>query len=393
MEGESKSQPQIALAFNSGSSSLKIGVYSFSGNQEDVLATAAAEALGNKDGRAWVRQGEQFLLKQDRSFQTAEEAAEFLTKTLSGHSLPKPGVIGHRVVHGGPRVREHQQITPGILKELEAATVFAPIHVPPALEVIRFAAKSFPGVPQVACLDTAFHRSLPEHAARFPLPQRFWQEGIRRYGFHGLSCESIVHALGPDLAQKTVVAHLGNGASVTAIRDGCSIETTMGLTPTGGVMMGTRSGDLDPGLLLHLLRDKACTAQQLDHLLNHEAGLAGVSGKSSEMRALLEASATDAAARLAVVMFCYQVRKAIGAMAAALDGLELLVFSGGIGEHAAPVRTDICAGLAYLGIALDPGANGRNDNVISRPGSGCMVRVVPSDEDMQIARHCVRLAL
>src|SRR5262249_28397081 len=257
-----------------------------------------------------------------------------------------------------------------------------------AFEVIRFAAKIFPGVPQVACLDTAFHRTLPEYAARFALPEHFWHRGIRRYGFHGLSCESIVHSLGPDLARKAVVAHLGNGASVTAIQDGCSIETTMGLTPTGGVMMGTRSGDLDPGLLLHLMRDEAYTAEQLDRLLNHEAGLLGVSGESSDMRTLLEASASRPNARLAVEMFCYQVKKAVGAMAAVLGGLELLVFAGGIGEHAAPVRANICAGLEHLGITLDPAANARHADVISTSASRCVVRVVPSDEDMQIARHC-----
>lgn len=392
MEGKSKSQQKIVLAFNSGSSSLKVGVYSIGDGKEEVLATAAAEALGSKSGRAWVRQGQQFLWKEDRSFRTAEEAAEFLTDVLREHSLPPPNVIGHRVVHGGPRLREHRQIAPEVLQELEAATAFAPIHVPPALAVIRFAAKNFPDVPQVACLDTAFHRTLPEYTARFPLPERFWQTGIRRYGFHGLSCESIVHVLGQNLANKTVVAHLGNGASVTAIQKGRSIETTMGLTPTGGVMMGTRSGDLDPGLLLHLLRDQAYTAEQLDQLLNHEAGLLGVSGESSDMRSLLEASASHAGARLAVEMFSYQVRKAAGAMAAALGGLELLVFTGGIGEHAAAVRAAICTGLDHLGIELDAKANAEHADIISTSRGCCTVRVIPSDEDMQIARHCARLA-
>jgi len=200
-----------------------------------------------------------------------------------------------------------------------------------------------------------------------------------------------VHTLGPELAPKTVIAHLGNGASVTAVKEGCSMETTMGLTPTGGVMMGTRSGDLDPGLLLHLLRDQAYAAQQLDGLLNHEAGLLGVSAKSSEMRELLQASSSSPAARLAVEMFCYSVKKAIGALAAVLGGLELLVFSGGIGEHAAPVRGGISAGLDYLGIAIDPEANARHAGVISTAGSRCLARVVPSDEDLQIARHCLRL--
>lgn len=396
MEIGPNSQKRTILALNSGSSSLKLGLYSLQGTNEETLATGAVEALGTKDatkdGRVWMQQGEKFLLKENRALATSREAADFLTKTLTVHSLPQPDIIGHRIVHGGPRLREHLRITPEVLKDLEAATAFAPIHTPPALEVIRFAMERFPDSPNVACLDTAFHRTLPEHAARLPLPDRFWQSGIRRYGFHGLSCESIVHVLGPDLAGKTVIAHLGNGASITAVKQGCSIETTMGLTPTGGVIMGTRSGDLDPGVLLHLLRDKAYDAQQLEHLLNHEAGLLGISGTTSEMRSLLESSATNASARLAVEMFCYSIRKAVGTMAAVLGGLELLVFSGGIGEHAAPVRTGICAGLDYLGIALDQEANARHADVISTSGSRCRVRVIPSDEDLQIARHCSQLA-
>jgi len=388
---QSESNAKTILSFNSGSSSLKIGLYLFQNGKEETLATGAAEALGTKDSRAWLQQGENFLVKENRAFSSARDAADFLSSALMAHSQTTPNAVGHRVVHGGPRLREHRRITPEVLKALEAATLFAPIHIPPALEVIHFATERFPAVPQVACLDTAFHRSIPEHAARFPLPDHFWQSGIRRYGFHGLSCESIVHTLGPELAPRTVIAHLGNGASVTAVKEGCSMETTMGLTPTGGVIMGTRSGDLDPGLLLHLLRDQAYTAQQLDRLLNHEAGLLGVSGKSSEMRELLEASSSSAAARLAVEMFCYSVRKAIGALVAVLGGLELLVFSGGIGEHAAAVRTDISVGLGYLGIAIDPEANARHAGVISTPGGRCVVRVVPSDEDLQIARHCLRL--
>jgi acetate kinase len=392
MAAESKSPQKIVLAFNSGSSSLKVGVYSMAVGREEALVTAAAEGVGSENGRVWARQAEQFFVKEDRGFQAAAEAAEFLTKAFRERSLPKPDIIGHRVVHGGPQLREHQLITPDVLQQLEAAIPFAPIHLPPALAVVRFAAGCFPGITQVACLDTAFHCTLPEHAARFPLPERFWETGIRRYGFHGLSCESIVHILGPELARKTVIAHLGNGASLTAVQDGRSIETTMGLTPTGGVMMGTRSGDLDPGLLLHLLRGQEYDAAQLDHLLNHDSGLVGVSGESSDMRALLEASARNSRARLAVEMFCYQVRTAVGALAAVLGGLELLVFAGGIGEHAAPVRATVCTGLAHLGIDLDPEANARHADIISRPGSRSVVRVTPSDEDMQIARHCALLA-
>lgn len=392
METGSNSPKRTILSLNSGSSSLKAGLYCLQAEKEEVFATGAVEALGSKEGRVWLRRGEQFLLKETRVFSNAEVAADFLTKALFAQALPQPDVIGHRIVHGGPRLREHQRITAEVMRDLEAASVFAPIHTPPALEVIRFANERFPGLPQIACLDTAFHRTLPEHAARLPFPDHFWQSGIRRYGFHGLSCESIVHSLGANLADKTVIAHLGNGASITAVKAGCSVETTMGLTPTGGIIMGTRSGDLDPGVLLHLLRDESYESEQLDRLLNHEAGLIGISGVSSEMRTLLELNAANAAARLAIEMFCYSIRKAVGAMAAVLDGLELLVFSGGIGEHAAPVRSGVCNGLNYLGIAVDPAANAAHADRISTSGSRCQVRVVPSDEDLQIARHCLRLA-
>jgi acetate kinase len=242
------------------------------------------------------------------------------------------------------------------------------------------------------------HPSLAaEHPARAasaadPFSDEFWKKGVRRYGFHGLSCESIVHVLGTDLAARTVIAHLGNGCSITAVRNGASIETTMGLTPTGGVMMGTRSGDLDPGLLLHLLQGEQYAPEGLEHLINHQSGLLGVSGLSSDMRHLLGASRDDVRAGLAVEMFCYEIRKSLGSMAAVLGGLDLLIFAGGIGEHAAPVRAKICAGLEHLGILLDLDANQRSDSKISSALSKCSVRVIESDEDLQIARHSYRLA-
>lgn len=365
-------------------------MYALRGRVEETLATGAAEGLGTRQGRVSLRQGDQTLVNADRTFSSSKEAAEFLINAIKKRPLPEPSIVGHRIVHGGPQLREHRRITPAVLKELEAAIPFAPIHLPPALDVIRLSIEKFPHLPQVACLDTAFHRTLPEHAARLPFGEHFWREGIRKYGFHGLSCESIVHALGQAMASKAIIAHLGNGCSLTAVENGKSIETTMGLTPTGGVIMGTRSGDLDPGVFLHLLSTQHYGAKQLEHLLNHEAGLLGISGKTSDMRALLEAA--DASARLAVEMFCYSARKAIGALAAVLIGVELLVFTGGIGEHATAVRKEICAGLGYLGIVLSSEANARSEDVISAPESDCAVRVVASDEDLQIARHCVRLA-
>jgi acetate kinase len=250
----------------------------------------------------------------------------------------------------------------------------------------------FPDVPHIACFDTAFHRTIPDYAARLPFGKEFWEKGLRRYGFHGLSCEFIVQALGADLPAHVVIAHLGNGCSLTAVRNGASVETSMGLTPTGGVMMGTRSGDLDPGVLLHLLQVEHYDSARLEELLNHRSGLLGVSGVSSDMRRLLESGDYDTRARMAVEMFCYQIRKSIGSLAAVLGRLDLLVFTGGIGENAASVRAKICSGLEHLGILLDHGANRRNASKISSGASTCAVRVIESDEALQIARHsyCLR---
>jgi acetate kinase len=281
--------------------------------------------------------------------------------------LPVPSAIGHRVVHGGPQLRQHCLITDSVLRQLVAANVFAPLHTPAALSVIRFAQEHFPDLPQAACFDTAFHAALPEVARVLSIPKEFQSEGLQRYGFHGLSCESIVRQLGDDLPGRLVIAHLGNGASVTAVKDGKSIDTSMGLTPTGGVIMGTRSGDLDPGVLLYLMREKKFDAAKLEELVDHRSGLMGISGIGSDMRRLHQAAASNADARLAIQMFCYSVRKQVAAMIAALEGVDLIVFTGGIGEHDEEVRAEICDGLSWFGI-----------------GS---VRVFTSQEDEQIARH------
>jgi acetate kinase len=382
----------IVLALNSGSSSLKLALYSFANGAGSKLANGAAEEIGSKDGRIRLRRGSEVLIDEARAFSGATEAAQYLIALFLRNSLPAPRVVGHRIVHGGPHLREHQRITPDVLNQLEEAVVFAPLHLPRALDVLRRATSDFPEAVQVACFDTAFHRTLPEYAARLPFPDAFWEKGLRRYGFHGLSCESIIHALGNDVPGRVAIAHLGNGCSVTAVRNGVSVETTMGLTPMGGVMMGTRTGDLDPGVLLYVLQVERYEPEQLQQLLNHRSGLLGVSGLSSDMRHLLEASQDNPQARMAVEMFCYQIRKSLGSMAAVLGGLDLFVFTGGIGEHAAPVRAKICSGLEHLGILLDEQANQRGDSRISSATSTCAVRVIESDEDLQIARHSYRLA-
>ena len=297
-----------------------------------------------------------------------------------------PSAIG--VVHGGLGLRQHCRIDAAVLRQLESAVAFAPLHVPAALSVIHFAQEHFPGLPQMACFDTAFHAASAGCGARvLPLPRELLAEGIQRYGFHGLSCESIVRQLEGDVPSRLVIAHLGNGASVTAVRDGKSIDTSMGLTPSGGVIMGTRSGDLDPGVLIYLLREKKLDATALEQLIDHRSGLLGISGTASDMRQLHQAAASNEDARLAIAMFCYSVRKQIAAMIAALDGVDLLVFSGGIGENDAEVRSAICGGLSWIGLSLDQARNRSADDPVSDATSRCMARVIASQEDEQIARH------
>ncbi|MGK0187193.1 MAG: acetate kinase [Verrucomicrobiales bacterium] len=278
----------------------------------------------------------------------------------------QPGAVGYRVVHGGDLYIAPTIITDEVLEELRSLKRLAPEHLPAAIEAIETTRRCFPEISHVACFDTAFHQNMPEHAKRFALPGELWDEGVRRYGFHGLSFEFVVESLGKDLPERTIVAHLGNGSSMVALLGGRSVETTMGMTPAGGMMMGSRSGDLDPGILIHLLREKKMTPEQLSDLVNQNSGLKGVSGLTSDMRTLLERSGTNQAAALAIEMYCYHARKQIGALAAVLGGVDLLVFTGGIGENAEPIRQGIVQGLDFL----------RSE-----------IRVVPTNEAKMVARH------
>ena len=333
------------------------------------------------------------LLSETGPIPGQREAIIRIRRLLIDAKMPVPDAIGHRIVHGGPKLRQHCLIDDAVLTQLEAATAFAPLHIPSALSVIRFAKVHFPGLPQAACFDTTFHAGLPAVARVLPIAKEFQSEGIQRYGFHGLSCESIVHQLANDLPKRLVIAHLGNGASVTAVEAGKSIDTSMGLTPTGGVIMGTRSGDLDPGVLVYLMREKKFDAATLEELVDHRSGLLGISGVGSDMRELHEAASSNADARLAIQMFCYSVRKQIAAMIAALGGLDLLVFTGGIGENDVEARAEICGGLSWLGLGLglDEARKRFANNPVSGSGSPCSVQVLPSREDEQIARHTLAL--
>ena len=364
----------IILALNSGSSSLKAACFRPSGTTETLVLSASADGIGRSDGSLTVRSADGATLLEDKGISESQERAlERLAEVLKEHLPSAPVAVGHRVVHGGPHLREHQRITPEVIEDLEAAVHLAPLHIPEALRLIRSATQHFPDIPQFACFDTTFHRTMPDVATHLPIPARFFAEGVQRYGFHGLSCESVMRRLGPTPPSRLVIAHLGNGASVTAVRDGQSVDTTMGLSPTGGVPMGTRSGDLDPGVLVYLLRKERPTPDALEHLLNHECGLAGLSGGESDMRALLERDGNgDPAASLAVAAFCTAVRKAVGGYAALLGGLDTLVFTGGIGEHSEPIRHRVLDGLDF----------------VFRADARDSVRVMPTQEEVEIAFHC-----
>jgi acetate kinase len=377
------------LVINSGSSSLKFGLYIERAGEDQAVLDGLADGIGRDTGKLELKDAHgQTLRSEPMRFASEDDALAHAASWLADNSKLKPVAVGHRVVHGGPHLLTHQLITPAVLAELQKNVHFAPLHIPVALRLIAAAERAYPKIPQFACFDTAFHATIPEVASRFPIPRPLFDEGIRRYGFHGLSYESIVHQLGKDLPSRTVMAHLGNGASLAAVKDGGSVDTSMGLTPTGGIPMATRSGDLDPGVLLFLLRVKKMNADSLEHLLNHESGLTGISVGKSDMRDLQSAAAAgDQKAQLAIDIFCASIRKVIAAYAAVLGGLDMLVFSGGIGEHSAPVRKNVCQGLKFLGISLDDASNQSNAGEISAAASKVSIRIIPSQEDRQIARH------
>jgi acetate kinase len=299
--------------------------------------------------------------------------------------------IGHRVVHGGPKYYKPQRITDEMIEELHRLSAFDPDHMPEEILLAEAFRRQFPDLPQVACFDTAFHHDMPRVAQMLAIPRRYEAQGVRRYGFHGLSYEFLVGELarlaGTETAQgRVILAHLGSGASLAAVRDGKSVDTSMSFTPASGVPMSTRSGDLDPGLISYLARTEKMSAKQFDEMVNFQSGLLGISETSSDMHDLLDRETQDARTAEAVALFCYQVKKWVGAFAAALGGLDTLVFAGGIGENAPAVRARICNGLGFLGIELEEKQNTANEDVISAATSRVAVRVIPTDEERVIAK-------
>ncbi len=380
------------LALNSGSSSLKFGLYRAHGDRLECVLSGEAAAIGEATATFSAEGASGHPPTREASpIADLQSAIARIGTFLAESGAPEPRAIGHRIVHGGPSLRAQCRIDDSVMAKLEAAAAFAPLHTPAALQVIRFAAAHFPGLPQVACFDTSFHAHMPAVASTLALPRELRETGLQRYGFHGLSCESIVRQLASAVPARLLIAHLGNGASITAVREGVSVDTSMGLTPAGGLIMGTRSGDLDPGVLIHLMRSQGHDAGAIENVIDRRSGLLGISGVSADMRLLHQAAASNADAQLAIAMFCRAVAKTLGAMGAVLNGADLLVFTGGIGEHDAAVRRQICADLAFLGIELDDACNQRGTGPIHRPGSRCAVQVLPSLEDEQIARHTLAL--
>jgi acetate kinase len=380
----------LLLALNVGSSSIKSAVFDMSDGCERCIWTGTLTTRARQTVA---------LVTRGQGARACEERAEsadgvggvvWLLARLEREGLSRDlAAVGHRLVHGGMQYRVPVWLTPQAMADLRQLVPLAPDHLPAELAAIDAVAGRWPQLRQAAAFDTAFHRDLPSRARLFGVPRRFTDAGVVRFGFHGLSYEYVVAELraAGALDHRTVVAHLGSGASLAALLDGRSIDTTMGFTPTGGIIMATRSGDLDPGVMLYLARTQGLSMDALSQAVNVDGGLAGVSGTTGDMRTLLDTSGTDPRAADAVELFCYQASKLFAACAAALEGLDAMVFTGGIGERAAVVRSRVCERLAWCGVTLDDARNAAHAPVISVAGAPVTVRIVPTNEELIIARH------
>jgi acetate kinase len=382
------------LAINGGSSSIRFSVYE--ANEALVrICHGKVDRIGLSGTVLQVGDPPETIPIPHGSRASDHNTA---VRFLLGWLEDQPGfdaikAVGHRIVHG-MRHSVPEKVTSKLLAELHRLTPYVPDHLPRELSLIEAVASRHPRLPQVACFDTAFHRTMPQVAKQLPIPRRYAAKGVQRYGFHGISYAYLLEELSrldPAGAKgRVILAHLGNGASLAAVRNGESVDTSMGFTPAAGLVMGSRSGDLDPGLTYFLARNDGMTAAQFQHMVNHESGLLGVSGTSSDLRDLCAREDTDSRAAEAVNLFCYQVKKWVGSFAAALGGLDTLIFSAGIGENAPLIRQRVCDGLGFLGVELDPQRNAKNLSIISPEGSGAKIRIVRTDEELMLAKYAIR---
>ena len=391
-----KSAEKCILTINAGSSSIRFAVYE-AGETPRRRLDGKIDRIGLSGTNLIVNDpaGKPQVLRR-LSAADHGTALDFLLDWLEAQPVfASVKAAGHRVVHGMKHA-EPERVTPKLLAELRRITPYAPDHLPREIALIEAFLRRHPKLPQVACFDTAFHRSMPPVARLLPIPRRYAKKGVERYGFHGLSYAYLMEELArlgdpAGLRGRVILAHLGNGASMAAVCDGKSMDTSMGFTPTAGLVMSSRSGDLDPGLVYYLARAEHMSAAQFQHMVNHESGLLGVSATSSDLRDLLAKEASDERAAQAVALFCYQAKKWIGSFAAALGGLDTLVFAGGIGENAPLIRKRICDGLGFLGIELDHKRNTKNAPLISPNAGQVKVRVIHTDEELMIARSVSRV--
>jgi acetate kinase len=402
--------PLSILVLNSGSSSIKFSTFHATATEKTQLFDGAVDGIGTGNASFHIKSADgNKIVDEKQPIANRADAFKLIAEAVQKPPFPTPDAIGHRMVAGGPRLKTHQRITPDVLGEMERYVGFAPLHNPTALYIMHRAEDLFAGVPNFVCFDSAFHTTIPEVAARFAIPGRYWDQGIRRYGAHGISCESTIYQLGKNVPPRLIIAHLGNGCSVTAVKDGKSVDTSMGLTPTGGVISGTRTGDIDPGVLLYILRDlkpaaggspftRETATDALEKLVNKQSGMLGTSEGLSDMRDLRNAAKQGKPlAKMAVDQFTYVLRKFIGSYIAVLGGLDTLVFTGGIGEHDAATRQEVCAGLEAFHIQLDDSLNQSPTEdagglaTISAADSTVKVMVISAKEDLMIADHVYSL--
>ncbi len=385
------------LTVNSGSSSIKFSLYHM-GQTERKILSGQTQGIGQKDSLFYVEDGQGKSLKQECKYMPDHAVAlravfEWLKENKFDQDLD---AVGHRVVHGGCKYSDPCLVTQQLIMNLRRLVPLAPEHLPRELDAIELIGQLYSSLKQIICFDTAFHQNMPQVARCYALPRYLWDEGVLRYGFHGLSYEYIVGELTSredinSSGKRVVIAHLGHGASMAAVYNHQSIETTMGFAPTGGLVMSTRPGDLDPGVILYLLQEKRMTLPQMKETISQKAGLLGVSDTSHDMKKLLSQEKKDPRAALAINLFCYQAKKFLGALTAVLGGLDTLVFTGGIGENAPTVRWRICEGLEFMGCHIDFERNKVNAPVISRKDSPVKVLVIQTNEELVIARHTCRL--